>query len=246
MQTAFIIYGIFVCFFSGFITGITAFGFALVAIPLLMVFFDPKMAVPIVTINSTLTGMYLFFELRKVMQVKKIILLIIGGIIGLPFGVYILIVLDKDILKISVGALITVFAVFLAVGIKREIKSEKYTSVLVGMVSGLLKGSTSLSGPPVVLFFINQDQEKEVFRANLTGYFMIMGTLAVIALAIGNLVSLNVLEYSAWFIVPTIFGTWVGSKICPRVNPGLFRTLSLAVVIMAGILSILSGLKVFG
>jgi len=68
----------------------------------------------------------------------------------------------------------------------------------------------------------------------------------IIALAIGKLVSLNVLEYSAWLVVPTIFGTWFGSKICPRVNPVLFRTLSLAVVIIAGILSILSGLKVFG
>ncbi len=182
MQTTFIVYGIIVCFFSGLITGITAFGFALVAIPLLMLFFDPKAAVPIVTISSALTGIYLFFELRKRMQVKKIIPLIIGGIIGLPFGVYILVVLDKDILKISVGALISVFAVLLALGIKKEIKNEKNTSVLIGMVSGLLKGSTSLSGPPVVLFLINQDQEKEVFRANLTGYFMIMGTLAVIAL----------------------------------------------------------------
>jgi uncharacterized protein len=246
MQTTFIIYGIIVCFFSGLVTGITAFGFALVAIPLLMLFFDPKAAVPIVTINSTLTGMYLFFELRKRMQVKKIIPLIIGGIVGLPFGVYILVVLDKDILKISVGALIAVFAGLLALGIKREIKSEKNTSLLVGMVSGLLKGSTSLSGPPVVLFLINQDQEKEVFRANLTGYFMIMGTMAVIALTIGKLVSLTVLEYSAWFIVPTILGTGLGSKICPHVNPVPFRNLSLAIVIMAGILSILSGLKVFG
>jgi hypothetical protein len=242
----YILYGIFVCFFAGLITGITAFGFALVAVPLLILLFDPKVAVPIVTINSTLTGMYLFFELRNMMQVKKIIPLIIGGIIGLPFGVYILAVLDKDILKILVGALITIFAFLLGLGIKRAIKSEKYTSVLVGMLSGLLKGSTSLSGPPVVLFFINQHQEKEVFRANLTGYFMIMGTLAVIALTIGKLVSLNVLEYSAWLVVPTIFGTWFGSKICPRVNPVLFRNLSLAVVIIAGILSILSGLKVFG
>jgi uncharacterized membrane protein YfcA len=246
MQTTLIGYGIIVCFFSGLITGITAFGFALVAVPLLMLFFDPKVAVPIVTINSTLTGMVLFFELRKMMQVKKIRPLIIGGIIGLPFGVYILAVLDKDILKTSVGALISVFAVLLALGIKRAIKSEQYTSLLVGMVSGLLKGSTSLSGPPVVLFFINQDQEKEVFRANLTGYFMIMGTLAVVALSFGNLVNATVLEYSAWFIVPTILGTGLGSRISPRVNPILFRNLSLAVVIIAGILSVLSGLKVFG
>ena len=246
MQTLYVVYGIIACFFAGLTMGITAFGFALVALPLLILFLDPKTAVPIVTISSTLTGIYLFWGLRKIMQVKKIIPLIVGGITGLPFGVYILAVLDKDILKISVGTLIIIFAVFLALGIKREIKSEKYASILVGMVSGLLKGCTSLSGPPLVLFFINQDHEKEVFRANLTGYFLIMGTLAVIALAIGNLVSLSVLEYSAWFVVPTIFGTWLGSKISPRVNPVPFRNLSLAVVIIAGILSVLSGLEVFG
>ena len=245
MQTTYIVYGFFVSLFAGLIAGITAFGFALIAVPLLILFFDPKLAVPIVTINSAMTGMFLFFELRKRMQPTKIIPLIIGGIAGLPFGVYLLAVLDKDVLKISVGALITVFSVLLALGIKREIKSEKYTSFLVGLVSGLLKGSTSLSGPPVVLFFINQDQEKEVFRANLTGYFMIMGTLAIIALAIGKLVNLNVLGYSAWFVVPTIFGTWLGSKICPRVNPLPFRNLSLAVVIIAGIISILAGFRVF-
>jgi len=245
MQTLYVVYGIIACFFAGLTMGITAFGFALVALPLFILFLDPKTAVPIVTISSTLTGIYLFWGLRKMMQVKKIIPLLAGGITGLPFGVYILAVLDKDILKISVGTLIIIFAVLLALGIKREIRSEKYASILVGMVSGLLKGSTSLSGPPLVLFFINQDHEKEVFRANLTGYFLIMGTLAVIALAIGNLVSLSVLEYSAWFVVPTIFGTWLGSKVSPRVNPVPFRNLSLAVVIIAGILSVLSGLSEF-
>lgn len=245
MQTTYIVYGMFVSLFAGFITGITAFGFAVVAVPLLILFFDPKVAVPIVTINSAMTGMYLFFELRKMMQPHKIIPLIIGGAIGLPFGVYILAVLDKNILKISVGAIITIFAVFLALGIKKEMKNEKYISVLVGLVSGLLKGSASLSGPPLVLFFINQNNEKEVFRANLTLYFMIMGTLAIMALAIGKLVSFNVLGYSAWFVVPTILGTWFGSKICIHVNPVPFRNLSLAVVIIAGILSILSGLKMF-
>lgn len=239
-------YGIFVCFFAGLITGITAFGFALVAVPLLILFLDPKVGVPIATLCSTLTGVYLFFELRKKMQLKKIIPLILGGILGLPLGVYILIVLDKDYLKISVGALITVFAVLLALGIRRKVKSEKFASVMVGLISGLLKGSTSLSGPPLVLFFVNQDQEKEIFRANLTGYFLIMGTLASIALAIGKLVSLSVLGYSAWFVVPTILGTWLGSKICFRVNPFLFRYLSLAVVIIAGILCTLSGLKWLG
>jgi uncharacterized protein len=246
MQTTYIFYGILVSFFAGLVTGITAFGFALVAVPLLILIFDPKVAVPIVTINSTMTGMVLFLELRKMMQPKKIILLLVGGIIGLPFGVYLLAVLDKNNLKIGVGTLITVFAILLALGIKKGIKSEKYASVLVGLVSGLLKGSTSLSGPPVVLFFINQDKEREVFRANLTGYFIMMGMLAIAALAIGKLVSGNVLHYSAWMVAPTILGTRLGSKICPHVNPILFRNLSLAVVIIAGILSILSGFWVFG
>ena len=41
----------------------------------------------------------------------------------------------------------------------------------VGFVSEFSGGSTSLNSPPVALFLMNQQQDKETLRANIVHYF---------------------------------------------------------------------------
>jgi len=38
-----------------------------------------------------------------------------------------------------------------------------------------LSGNTAMGGPPVVLFLSNREAEKQVFRANLTFHFPVVG-----------------------------------------------------------------------
>jgi len=169
----------------------------------------------------------------------------IAGIAGIPIGTYLLINLDADILKIFIGSVIIPFAIASLMGFKRQIKNEKLAFAPVGLTSGLLQASTTLSGPPVILFFVNQGLEKQTFRANLVAYFLVLGLATIPAFLLGGILTTAVINYAIWFLPATVLGAITGIKLAHKVKEKLFRNIALVIVTTAGLLSIVSGLGLF-
>ena len=239
-----IIGGLLVIFLSSIIQGLTGFGFALVSVPIMMFILSPKVVVPIVIIHSLVINLIILFEARKWVNLKRIWPLMIAGAAGIPIGTYLLIVLNASILKIFIGSVIIPFAITSLVGFKKPIRSEKLAFAPVGVTSGLLASSTSLAGPPVILFFANQGIEKQTFRANLVAYFIVLGLAAILAFVIGGVITTEVINYALWLLPSTILGVMTGIKLVPRVSEKLFRNIALILVIIAGLLSVLSGIGI--
>jgi len=239
-----IIAGLLAIFLAGTIQGLTGFGFALVSIPILIIFLSPKIAVPIVVMLSILTNVIILFEARKWVDLKRIWPLMIAGIAGIPIGTYLLIVLDVSILKVFIGSIIIPFAIALLIGFKKQIKNEKVAFAPVGLVSGLLSASVSVSGPPVILFFINQGVKKQTFRANLAAYFTVLASATTLAFVLSGVITKEVTNYVIWFLPAVILGGITGIKLAPKVTEKLFRNIALILVTIAGLLSIASGLGI--
>ena len=236
-----IICGLLTIFFSSIIQGLTGFGFALVSAPIMMFLLSPEAVVPIVVTHGLVINLIILFEARKWVNLKRIWPLMLAGTAGVPIGTYLLIALDASILKIFIGAVIIPFAIALLAGFKKPIKSEKLAFAPVGITSGLLASSTSLSGPPVILFFVNQGLEKRIFRANLVAYFTVLSLAAILAFVIGGVITTTVINYTLWLLPAAILGAMTGIKLTPKVSEKLFRNIALVIVIIAGLLSILSG-----
>ena len=239
-----IIGGLLVIFLSSIIQGLTGFGFALVSVPIMMFILSPKVVVPIVIIHSLVINLIILFEARKWVNLKRIWPLMIAGAAGIPIGTYLLVALDASILKIFIGSVIIPFAITSLAGFKKAIRSEKLAFAPVGITSGLLASSTSLSGPPVILFFVNQGIEKEIFRANLVAYFTVLSLAAILAFVIGGVITTTVINYTLWLLPAAILGAMTGIKLTPKVSENIFRIIALVIVIIAGLLSILSGIGI--
>jgi len=236
--------GLLVIFLSSVIQGLTGFGFALVSVPIMIFILSPKVVVPIIIIHGLIINLIILFEARKWVKLKRIWPLIIAGATGIPIGTYLLIALDANILEILIGSVIIPFAITSLAGFNKTIRSEKFAFAPVGITSGLLASSTSLAGPPVILFFINQGIEKQSFRANLVAYFTVLGIVAIAAYMIGGIITTEVINYALWFLPATILGTMIGIKLAPKLSEQLFRNIALIIVIIAGLLSILSGIGI--
>ena len=239
-----IIAGLLAIFLAGITQGLTGFGFALVSVPIVIIFLSPKIVVPIVIMHSILINTVILFEARKWVDLKRIWPLMIAGIVGMPLGTYLLIVLDVGVLKMFIGAVIIPFAIAFLIGFKKQIKNEKVAFAPVGFISGFLMGSTTLAGPPVILFFVNQGVEKQTFRANLAAYFTVLALVTIPAFALGGIITTAVIKYAIWFLPATIFGAITGIKLAHKVEEKLFRNIALIVVTIAGLLSIASGLGI--
>jgi uncharacterized membrane protein YfcA len=237
-----LIIGLLVVGAAGIISGLTGFGFALVASPLLIIVLPPKVVVPIVALLSMLSHLVVLAETLPWIRLKRIWLLTLAAMAGAPLGTYLLVTLDADALKTFIGVVTTLSALAMLLGFKRPIENERLASVPIGLASGILGGSTGMSGPPVVLFFSNQGIDKHIFRANLNLYFTLLACVTLPLQVAAGLMTTKILTYSAWFFPALLLGTLAGMRLARRVDETAFRRLTLVVVIAAGLSAIASAM----
>ena len=230
-------------FFASLIKGITAFGFNLIAVAALISFLSPKLLVPVITLLSVTSSCYMLVGLIHHIEIRRILPLLLGAAAGIPLGVFGLVILRPEILKILIGLVVVTFALLFATGYRKEIRNETPAFLLAGFISGILGGSTSLGGVPVILFFINQDCDKLTFRANLTLFYVMHGTLSFLGYLAGNLITGEVIQYYLLLLIPLTLGIVAGMKLVHKVNQTLFRQIALLILILSGVASIYTGLK---
>lgn len=240
-----IIFELLIIFLAGVTKGLTSFGLALVSVPLLVILISPKTVVPLILIYDAMINLIILIASRKWVDLKRIWPLMITGIIGIPFGAYPLMVLDIRTYKVFIGLIITLFATAFLMGFKRKIKNEKLSFTTIGFLSGLLSGSTAMSGPPIILFFTNQGIAKRPFRANIVAYFIVLDLATILTFALSGLITKEVVNYAILLIPALIFGAFTGMKLVHKVDEKLFRNITLSVVTVAGLVSIASGLGLF-
>ncbi|KPU27227.1 permease [Caloranaerobacter sp. TR13] len=235
--------GLIVIFSAGFIQGITSFGFSLLTLPILGTFIPLKTIVPMMVIYSLIMNSMILYKIRKHVNIKKIYLLIISAVIATPIGANLLINLNENILKLIVGIIVSISAVSFHFGYKININNEKLAYILVGILSGLLNGSVSLSGPPVILFLTNQGVSKQNFRATLTAYFWILNIMTIITFLYKKLITYEVLKLTGYLLPTLIIGVTIGIKLGNKVKEKMFKKLTTILIILMGILSIISGIR---
>jgi len=215
---------------------LTGFGSALVAVPLLSLYLDAKLAVVISTLLSTVVSAPLLFEVRRQVRPAKVIPLAIGGVLGVPVGILILREVDAGALKVMVAVVVITACALLFLAPRLTLGGRNAVSALViGALSGLLRASTSMAGPPVVLYTLSHEQEIEEFRSTVLGAFLFTGLLTVPGLIVADLISRDALVATAVAIPGLVLGLLVGTRLRSRVQPKLFRTLVLAVLVVTSI-----------
>lgn len=234
-----------VTFFAATVAGLAGFGYGLVSVPLLMLVLPPRMVVPAVTTHIFLVSLFILLEVIRKVDLRRIWPLMATGLIGLPLGVYVLLVLSEGMLKTIVGVVIVFFALALLLGINLEIRNEKLALAPVGIASGLLASGIAMAGPPVILFFSNQGMLKQVFRANLAAYFVFLNAITIPAHAASGLFTGEVVRYALLFLPTLGAGMVLGVFLSRKVPEEYFKRVVLVIVLCTGLLSITSGLGIF-
>jgi uncharacterized membrane protein YfcA len=229
--------------FSSFVQSITGFGFAVVGTPLLLFFMEPRQVVSLMVAGALILNLMVIYKTRGMSDPKVIWPMFIASLFGIIPGVYILKVIDGSILKFCIGILILLVAVFMASNYVVAIKRQRLATILVGIVSGFMGGSTSLSGPPVALFLMNQQQDKEAFRANLVRYFCLGNIATLVVMYYMGTVDTDILKQGISAIPGILLGVWLGEKAFTKVSPQLFRWITLAVIFFCGSASVIGELS---
>ncbi|MFC1555773.1 sulfite exporter TauE/SafE family protein [candidate division KSB1 bacterium] len=237
-----IIGGLGAVFLGSLVQGTAGLGFALLSVPIMIYFFPPQSTMPILLILGTLVNTIILYDSRKHLTFRSMVRVSIIGVLSTPLGTLLLLQLDADSFKIFIGAAVFLIALLMLFGFSKKIQNEKRAVLPIGFASGILQGSLTMCGPPVIFFLVNQGVEKQAFRANFAAFIMVMNISAALNYSIGGLFTAEVFGVAFWLFPAVIAGGLIGIWLSRRVNEIVFKKIALIIVTIGGLSSALSGL----
>jgi uncharacterized protein len=230
-----------IVFFAFVVRGLTGFGSGPVMVPLMLLFMDIKIVVPVAAIHAVLTGYLLFFTFKTRQYVRKDLLyvLIPGGIVGVVVGALILAHFKSDVLKILFGLFVIAFSLNDLFFESKKTEATKEAKTYLGLVAGFFGGITgglfASGGPPLVIYLTRKLKDKNAFRATLVLYFIFHDTWRIFAYGGTGLMSWDILKFSLVLIPAMVLGNLTGSALVQKVNQLLFRRIVAIVLLCIGV-----------
>jgi uncharacterized membrane protein YfcA len=105
--------------------------------------YAPTFAVPLMMACALVAQLYSVITLRGSMEWRKALPLMIGGIVGMPFGLYALHAVDGHTLRLGFGVFLAIYAAYMlfwpATVIARQTEGPVSTSS-IGLAGGFVAG----------------------------------------------------------------------------------------------------------
>jgi uncharacterized membrane protein YfcA len=225
-------------FLAGFLRGFTGFGFALAAVPVLTLFVEPAAVVPAIPIVAMVAGAEQLPRAWKSANWHAIYRLLIGAVLGAPFGVFALTYFSANVMRIMIGLVLLLAVLALWRGYKFKQRPPTGAQVGIGVASGLLNGATAMGGPPVILFFLASPEGVAVGRASLLVYFFFISAWSIITQAVAGLLDLKVLVLALLMIPVMAVGNVLGDRLFNRAKAATYQRVALAFLLVIAILAI--------
>jgi uncharacterized protein len=215
-----------------------------VATPVLVATHGPLVAIPTVTLLSLVVNVLTLASERRPRAVLRPAtdLLILGTLPGMAAGAIVLARAPEDLLRLLV-ALSVLLAVVVHVRARRrfaERPAGPAGALGVGLVSGVLTTSTSLNGPPLVLYLLHVRATAEQARDSLAAIFLTTGVLGLATFAIAG--TLELAEALPLLVAAAAAGQVLGRIGFARVA-GHHESLSLAVLVVSATVALATALR---
>ena len=233
----------FIISFAALVQGATGFGFVIVAAPLITVYLDPQVAIPVLVTIGITQNFLLMADTWRDVRLSRIWQMIVTGVAFTPVGAFFLVTLSAPVLKVLLGVGVGIVALALLFGLQRTARNERLASLPVGAASGILTGATGLTGAPVILFFANQGIEQRMFRANIIFYLQAVSLAALPIFAVAGVLTVERVTLAAALLPAGVTGTLGGIWLARRISTVLFRRAVLVIVLISAIVSTVSGVR---
>jgi len=235
-----------VILFASVLKGLTGFGFALLAMPFLLIFYPAKLVIPVLTLFNLLTSTQIILKIPNLKLNRYTLKIPIWGIIGTLPGVVLLNFVEDRPFKIFVGSMLIIVSFAFLKGFRFKIKDPLRGSVTAGLTSGFLGGFTSISGPPLALFLTSLNVSNDDFRGKFAYFNIATATLALIGYAFSHMLTLETLKITAFQLPIMVFGILIGQKLSRIVSVSLFQKICILITLFSGFMTLFSVLHPLG
>lgn len=211
--------------FAAGVNGALGYGFSSLTVPIGLMFYSSRILNPALVLVEVIMNAYLLFlnrgGIRSVWE--KTIPILIGVAPAVGIGGLLLSLVQPSWIKLGTYAILLPLILIQAGGVRWLLPKKRRIGVSFGAGVGLLYSLTTISGPPMALFFNNEGLVKHEFRAALSIIRLFESTVtAIVYLSIG-LISYESLGISRLILPCVIIGVPLGSLVIGRLPAETFR-----------------------
>ena len=182
------------------------------------------------------------YQLREHIDWRRVALLGGASLPGAWLGVETVSMLPEQHLKPAAGVITIVCGLAMALPTSTGARPPAaWLTAVTGAIGGYFSSTTSLNGPPVVLLLGRAKLPPLSFIADLAGYFVITSIVSLSLLWAGTDVDVPaILPMLAACVVAGLVFNQIGIAIAQRLSTHIFRSAVIALVVLAGIITIVT------
>lgn len=225
---------------GGFANGLTGFGTALTAMPIWIHAMPPPMAAAMgaaAGVTGQLQSLHLIWH---ALDWRRVATFVVPGLLGVPFGTWLLPLVDLRLFKLGVGAVLISYCGFqlvsarlIRIGISTA--GSRAADAAIGFGGGIMSGLAGLSGPLPIIWATFKPWSRDEKRALFQGYNTTILSATVISSAVAGL-----LPWSFWvallMTVPvTALGVHLGTLVYRRVDDRRFDRIVTSLLLFMGV-----------
>lgn len=224
---------------GGFINGLAGTGTALFALGFYLVVLEPVTAVAIVALMAVLAGIQGLWLVRAhaISERTRVLRFVIPGLCGVPLGLMLLDQVNAGTLRIATAVLLIIYGGYFGFRTVLPVVAQpkKWSDPVIGLAGGLLGGMAGLSGALPTLWLSLRPWPKEVTRAVLQSFNMVILVTTVLLLLFKGAYGSNTLT-ALLITVPTgLVAAQIGIAVFKRLSTAAFRRLLVLMSLAMGI-----------
>ena len=222
-----------------FIRGITGFGSALIAVPLLALSQPLQFAIPLVLALDFTASIVLGTTTGQKANWSEIKILLPAGMVGACIGAFALLNLPTQPILIALGVFVIVVGFRNIFGLQPEGRLSRAWAIPAGLAGGSTGALFGAGSPPYIIYLMRRLQDKSEVRATFSWLIAIDGGFRLgLFLFAGLLLEPKLHVAYVLGLAPMMLGLYVGNKVhADMTREGMLR--------VVGTLLVLSGLMLF-
>ena len=222
-------------FAAGLMRGFAGFGSAILMAPVFAVLLGPVHMVPMVAAIELPMSVMLFLGSRRDVEWRFVGPLAAIAMAAMPVGIWLLVSLDAAAITKAVSIIVLLFVAVLIAGWRYQGPRPLALTLGIGGISGAMMATTSVGGPPVLLYMLAAAMPAATIRANIVAYYLLTGFVLVTMVMLASSTALAAV-IDAMVLLPVILtSSWIGSRLAGRAAEQTYRWIAYIFLAVAGL-----------
>ena len=220
---------------GGLVKGATGAGSPVIAIPVLTVFFDAKLAVAIMAVPNLFSNLVQIKQFRRSVENLTFSLKLSAfGTLGCLGGTLFFILTSTRVIELLV-AIITVLYVVLSFKKNSKKLSQQFAKKMVppiGLLGGFVQGTCGVSAPIALAFLNAIGMKRAEFIFTISCFFGAMAAIQIVSLSFFNFMTWQLFLLGLLSLAPIFLGMSLGDKLTKKISSQSFEKLILVFLIL--------------